>query len=117
MRAARNYIICLLYDASRVHNSGSTIPIRIQLCDNARVNVSSSSLIVHVAGVRLVSLTTAGTIASAGNANPDSDFRLVGWPLSYLFNLKTTGLGKGTYELLFTVGSESTLYTAPFQIR
>jgi hypothetical protein len=31
--------------------------------------------------------------------------------------LKTTGLARGTYNLLFTVGTDPTVYSTPFQIR
>jgi hypothetical protein len=69
---------------------------------------------VHAVGVRLVSAAAAKTTAMAGMSE---DFKLVGMPTSYMLNLKTTGFAKGSYELVFTIGSQSTLYTAPFQIR
>ena len=98
-----------------MHNSGSTIPIRILVSDSARANtnVSSASLNVHAVGVRLVS-AKAKTTAMAGMSE---DFKVVGMPTSYMLNLKTTGFAKGSYELVFTIGSQSALYTAPFQIR
>jgi hypothetical protein len=47
----------------------------------------------------------------------DADFRIVGFPNSYMLNLKTTGLARGTYNLLFTVGTDPVVYSTPFQIR
>jgi len=111
------YDTCLLYDASKVHKSGSTIPIKLQLCSASGENLSSEQLIVHAVGVSLVSSSTSGTPEDAGNANPDGDFRVVGPPVSYMFNLKTTGLSPGTYHLTFTAGGGPTEYVVPFQIR
>ncbi len=113
------YVVTLLYDSGKVHNSGSTIPIRIQVADSSRANanVSSASLNVHAVGVRLVSTTTVSTAKMVGIPGNSDDFKIVGYPTSYMLNLKTTGLAKGSYELVFTIGSASTLYAAPFQIR
>jgi hypothetical protein len=112
--APKNYVVSLLYDTGKVHNSGSTIPIRIQVSDSGRANVSSASLTVHAIGVRLASGTTARMMAIPGNSE---DFKVVGNPTSYMLNLKTTGLARGAYELVFNIGSDSTEYVAPFQIR
>ena len=79
--------------------------------------MSSASLVLHAEGVKLVTATIEGTPDDAGDANPDNDFRLVGPPSSYMFNLKTTDLGRGTYDLLFTVGDDPVPYTVRFQIR
>lgn len=35
----------------------------------------------------------------------------------YIFNLKTTGLATGVYQLGFYVGSDPTVYTVQFQIK
>jgi len=65
-------------------------------------------------------------IDDAGNANPDSDFRFdptLGTSGGYIFNLKTTGLTTGTYNLYFTAGfnAEQLLglpsFTFTFQVK
>jgi hypothetical protein len=91
--------------------------MKLQLCSATGENLSSAQVIVHAIGVSLVSSSTTGTPEDAGNANPDGDFRVVGPPVSYIFNLKTTGLVSGTYNLTFTAGGEPTEYMVPFQIR
>jgi hypothetical protein len=108
------YTVTLLYDSEKVHNSGSTIPIRIQVSDGSRASVSflSASLNVHAVGVRPVSATAKTAMLAMSE-----DFKVVGMPTSYMLNVKTTGFAKGSYELVFTIGSQSTLYTAPFQLR
>ena len=112
------YNVCVLSDTTKVHKSGSTIPLKLQLCSAAGDNLSSSQLSVHAVGVSQVSSATTGTPEDAGNANPDGDFRLVdGPPVSYMFNLKTTGLAPGTYHLTFTAGGGPVVYVVPFQLR
>ena len=46
-----------------------------------------------------------GLLDDSGNANPDFDSRYDAALEGYIFNLKTTGLTTGTYNLNFTVGS------------
>jgi hypothetical protein len=57
---------------------------------------------------------------SAGDAYPDNGFRFVstlGSGGGYIFNLKTTGLGMGTYNLQFTAGNDPTLHAAQFEVK
>ncbi|HZT40533.1 MAG TPA: hypothetical protein VFA07_00005, partial [Chthonomonadaceae bacterium] len=59
-------------------------------------------------------------LESAGDANPDNDFRFdctLGMAGGYIFNLKTTGLGTGTYNLNFTAGSDPTTHSVQFQVK
>ena len=112
--------ICLLYDPTRAHRSGSTIPIKLQLCD-ASGNLSSPNIVLIALNVQLVSSAAPGVVEDSGNANPDSNFRYdasLGGTGGYIFNLSTRGLATGTYNLNFkVVGSDPTIYTAPFQVR
>jgi hypothetical protein len=112
-----NYNLCPLYDSTKIYQSGSTIPIKVQLCDVSGSNVSSPAIVLHATGVHLVSTMTAGVLEDAGESNPDDDFRVVGPPTSYMFNLQTKGLVEGTYELAFTAGQDPTSYTVRFQLR
>jgi len=52
-----------------------------------------------------------------GNANPDGNFRYDAGLPGYIYNLKTTGLAGGTWELRFRVAGDPTEHGAGFQIR
>jgi hypothetical protein len=110
------YDVCLEYDPNKVHRAGSTIPVRLHLCNASGANVSGSPVIVNAVGLQRLTSATTGPVEDSGNANPDGNFRLVGGP-SYLFNLSTRGLVQGTYELLFTVTGDPVTHRARFQIR
>ena len=106
------YGVCLAYDPTRSVNSGATFPIKIYLCDVNGNDISSSGIIVHMTSVYMVS-GFSGAPGDAGNSNPDSDFRLdpgVGPSGGYMFNLKTTGLGGGTYGFTFTASNDPTTH-------
>jgi hypothetical protein len=114
------YSICNLYDPTKPVKGGSTIPIKLQVCDVSGTNLSQSSLVLHATSVVSVSASISGDVQDAGNANPDSDFRFdstLGGTGGYIFNLKTTGLTTGTYELRFVVGDDSSTYKAAFQVK
>jgi len=115
------YNVCLLYDPTKAVKSGATIPLKLYLCDSTGSDLSSSSVIVHATSLVQVSTNTTDTIVTAGDANPDNDFRFdatLGPSGGYIFNLKTTGLAAGTYNLSFTAGSDLTFtYTLQFQVK
>src|SRR2546423_10225079 len=69
------YNVCLLYDTTHAQKAGSTVPIRLQLCDADGKNVSTAG--VAVTAVRLVMVSTGASfvVDDAGNANPDGNFR------------------------------------------
>lgn len=107
--------VCLLYDPTKAVKSGAAYPIKIQLCDSNGNNVSSESTVVHAVGVGQVSSSSYGEVITAGNANPDNDFRFSDG--AYILNLKTTGLSTGVYNLYFTAGSDPVLHTVQFQVK
>jgi sugar lactone lactonase YvrE len=116
---AQQYKVSLLYDATKPVKSGSTLPIKLQLLGMSGNNVSSSSITLHAINVTQVSTSITGSVQDAGNANPDDDFRFdstIGGG-EYIFNLSTKGLPTGTYNLNFVVTGDSSVYTAPFQVR
>jgi hypothetical protein len=67
--------------------------------------------------VTQVSTNAPGTLSDAGNSNPDFDFRYDATLGGYVFNLKTSGFGMGTYALGFTAGSDPAVHTTTFQIK
>ena len=110
----------MLYDPTKAVKSGSTIPIKLQLCDGSGNDLSSSSITLHATGVIQTSTSISGPVEDAGNANPDNDFRFdatLGTTGAYIFNLKTNGLTTGTYNLNFTVTGDSFVYSAAFQVK
>lgn len=112
--------ICLLYDPSKAVKSGATIPIKIQLCDSNRNNISSASIVVNATGLVRVSTNTSSDVQDSGNANPDSNFRFdagLGGTGGYIFNLKTSALLSGTYQLSFTASNSSVTYKVEFQVK
>ena len=110
-----SFKICALYDQTRVHRAGSTVPIRLQLCDAADNNVSSASIVVTATAVTQVSSSTAGVLEDSGESNPDDQFRFAGD--AYVFNLQTTGFNTGTYELTFTATGDPNPHTVQIQVR
>jgi uncharacterized protein YegL len=110
-----NYGICALYDTERPKKAGSTIPIKLNVCTADGTNISSPDIVLHAVSLTKLSNSVDGPPEDPGNSQPDLDFRFTGG--SYHFNLKTTGLGKGTYTLNFTVGGAPTIYKTRFEIK
>jgi len=110
-----SFNICLLYDPNKAVKSGAAYPIKIQLCDANGNNLSSAEIVVHAVKVQQISTASDGDVITAGNANTDNDFRFEDG--SYVLNLKTAGLGTGTYKLYFTAGNDPTLHSVGFQVK
>jgi hypothetical protein len=111
------YGVCLDFDNSKVKKAGSVVPIRLMLCDSDANNVSSDGISLAATSLVRISSGTSGEIDpdSAGNANPDGDFRFAGD--RYVYNLGTKGMPQGTWQLSFVVnGSESPNYRVEFQL-
>ena len=114
------YAICPDYDTERAYRSGSTLPVRLRLCDAAGANASSATVGLHVTGLVRISSDTSAPVADAGRANPDSDFRHTGDSgpnAGYIYNLSLSGLAQGTYELRFVAAGDPTTHAARFQVR
>jgi len=111
------YDVCVLYDQNVTRRSGSTIPIKLKLCDVTRRNVSSWSVALTAQSVTRISDLADAPIDDAGNANPDANFRYDGGLGGYIFNLKTTGLVTGTYALEFSVAGDPVRHRVQFKVR
>ena len=115
-----SYGICPLYDQSKAHKSGSTIPIKLQLCDNSGNNVSAPNISVVATAITLASTNAPGVLSDSGNANPDFNFRYssdIGSSGGYVFNLSSRGYGVGTYNLHFRAGNDPVTHTVQFQVK
>jgi hypothetical protein len=90
------------------HESGSTIPVKIRVCNAAGRSIGAKSL-----AVKAVSVSPTGTLAS--NSNPGNLFRLDDG--SYQYNLSTKGYAAGNYTLDYMIGNDPTVYHYAFTIR
>ncbi len=111
------YGVQVLFDQTKAHKSGSTVPIKIRLVDANGANVSSETTVLRAVSVIQTGSQASPILDDAGNANPDYDFRYDQSSDGYIFNLKTTGYGTGTYQLNFIAGNSSTVYSVGFQVR
>jgi hypothetical protein len=112
--------VCALFDQTKAHKSGSTVPIKLQVCDAQGVNYSSVSRTLVATSLILLATSAPGVLEDPGNANPDNQFRFdadAGPGGGYIFNLKTTGLAQGTYGLVFTISGDATTHMVQFQVR
>jgi probable HAF family extracellular repeat protein len=113
------YNLCLLYDPNRAVPRGSTMSIKLQLCDANRSNLSSPGIVLNVQGVSPVSPATAGGTDSL-SATVDGSFRYdptLGGSGGYIYNVTTKGLSGGTYAVRFTAGSDGYVYAARFKVK
>jgi alpha-tubulin suppressor-like RCC1 family protein len=114
------YGICALYDQTKTHVSGSTIPVKLAICDAFGNDVSNSAIVVTANGLIEISTNASGTLDSSGSANPDNNFRFdasLGSSGGYIFNFSTRGLTTGTYALIFSVTGDPITHSVQFAIR
>jgi hypothetical protein len=95
---------------SRGHESGSTLPVKLRVCDAQGRNISSRSL-----AVKAVSVSPTGSLNDSGKSNPGYLFRLDDG--RYQFNLSTKGFTAGNYTLDYTIGNDPTIHHYAFTIR
>lgn len=115
-----SFHVCLLYDPLIARKSGTTYPIKLQLCDANGQNLSSPSIAVHAVSVTQASTNAPGPLDDTGNANPDFDFRYdatLDGTGGYIFNLSLRGAPTGTYNLNFRAGTDPALHSAPFAVK
>lgn len=112
------YDVCLLYDPAKPKKAGSVAPIKLQLCDGAGTNLSGPSLVLNVVNLAWIDGDPSTASAEdAGQANPGDDFRYDADLAGYIFNLDTSGLGSGTWEVQFTVNGGQHVYDATFDVK
>ena len=110
-----SYRVCVQFDQSKAYKSGSTVPIKLQLCDAGGNNRSMAATTLTAMSAWMVSNMAPGPLDDSGQANPDLQFRLAGD--SYIFNLSLKGYATGTYVLGFTASGDSTQHTVMFQVK
>ncbi len=116
-----DYLLCVLYDQTKAHKRGATIPLKLQLCDASGTNRSSEAIVLHAASLAKLDDTSSGLVEDAGHANPGDDFRYdpaLGGTGGYIFNKSTDALATGTWKLSFTVaGVAHQTYFVLFDVR
>jgi hypothetical protein len=116
-----NYNLCVLYDQTKAHKSGSTVPIKLQLCDVNGMNYSASSIVLMALGLNKLDGNVSSSVEDSGNANPDYNFRYdpaLGGTGGYIYNLSTKGLTSGTWKAPFAVdGVASSGYSVEFDVK
>jgi hypothetical protein len=107
--------VCVLFDQSKAVKSGAVKPIKVQLCDEAGVNISAPGLVLHTVGLQRMDGTASSQVEDTGNSNPDYDFRYSDG--AYIFNLDTDGLASGTWHLKFVVNGGIHVYRVAFDVK
>jgi large repetitive protein len=115
------YATTLLGDYSKPKESGSTLPVKLEVTDYNGVNLSSPDLAVKAVGIAPAGSSVPTMPAQdAGKSNPGGPFRNVSD--GYIFNLKLVdamgnGLAAGDYTLFYTIGDDPTLHTFSFSVK
>jgi hypothetical protein len=112
-----SYNICLLYDPTKAKKSGSTLPVKIQICGADGTNLSSPAITVQAQSVTMVSTNAPAPLDDSGNANPDFDFRYDPGLAGYIYNLSLKGISTGTYNLNLMVSGDPVPHSVPFQVK
>jgi hypothetical protein len=107
------YRVCTLTDLSRAAQSGSTVPITVQMCGSDGTPLANAApVVVHAVSV------DSGPATAAGNSQPGNNFRYdATGGGTYQYNLKTTGLASGSHQFAFTVGADPTTHTLTVLIK
>jgi hypothetical protein len=103
------YAVKLLYDPTKVNNSGATVPIKLQLLNSAGNDVSASGTTVTVAA-----LSPSPTPGAAPSGS--FSFSSLDQGPGYQLDVKTTSYPPGTYALSFTASGDPTAHTAEFVV-
>jgi hypothetical protein len=113
-----SYNVCSPDNGSRAVKSGATLPVKLTLCTLGGQDLSAAGIVVTAVQIQQYGATFA--VGAAGNANPGNVFRFdasMGTTGGYIFNMKTSGLVAGSYQLLFAVSGDPAMHSLPFQIK
>jgi hypothetical protein len=112
------YNVCPQYDPLQAHQPGSTIPLRVVLCDVSGNAVSAPNTVLAATGISSADGLTVLPAAASGNANPGNTFRFSGGVYVYNLSLRNAAVPSGAWKLLFTVnGVASPAYALIFNVR
>ena len=111
-----SYRIALKYDTTKQWNSGTTVPIKVELDDYYGKDVSDKSIVVTATAVTNTGTGATLVPTSPGTTNQNLVF-FVSPTKGYQYNLKTVGYSTGSYTLDFVAGLDPLSHHAPFVIR
>jgi len=119
--ASKGVRVSALFDSTKAHKAGSTVPLKLQILGSGGANVSSATLPLRVRKLTRITGCSTAAVIDSGNANPYSTFRYdasIGGSGGYIFNLSTKGLAPGRYSLSFYLGSDRRfVYSVAFEVR
>jgi hypothetical protein len=111
------FAVCALYDQTKAHKAGSTVPIKLQLCDANGANKSTAGIVVNATGLTKVDSSASSVVDTSSSTTSDRDFRYDASLGGYIYNLKTTGLSTGTWAVTFTATGDGVSHTVLFDVR
>ena len=106
-----------LYDETSPAKAGRAIPVKVQVTDGSRRNLSSPGMTLRAASLRHATTGATAVPTSAGNANPGGVFRYEASLEGYIYNLKTAGLAPGPWVLGVTVNGAQSVHELRVHIR
>jgi YVTN family beta-propeller protein len=108
------YNIVALFDQTKAHNSGSTIPVKLRIVDASGANQSNQSIVLTALRVEPGNLAAA----SPGNSNLGNVFAFDSSSQSYQYNLKSEKTwAAGTYRLVFSIAGDPVERSVTFVIK
>jgi hypothetical protein len=110
----------LLYQPGESVKKGATAHIKIQLSGADGRNVSSFGHVLRVTGVSTALQRAADVTPLSRDSNPEEYFRYdagLGGSGGYAYDLNTSGLEPGSYNLHFRVGNDPQTHAVPFKVK
>lgn len=110
--------VSVLFDQTKAHRAGSTVPVKVALLNKTNVNISSTSIPLTVKNLIRVGANSTSPVIDAGQANADGTFRYDERLRGYIFNLSTKGLQPGRWVLSFYAGLDRSFeYLISFEVK
>jgi hypothetical protein len=104
------YAVQALFDTSKAHHPGSTIPIKLEITDASGNPIGD----LEVTPVSLVNAQGQSFPLLHRGLDNDNDFKQTG--SKYQYNLDSDGFTPGTYTLFVQVGNDPVLHSVTFVI-
>jgi hypothetical protein len=111
------YAVCPITELTKLVSPGSTLSLKLSLCDANNLNVSDRQIGLVSVEVRPVSPDASVSPAFVLGGKRDEWKYTGAHGGSYSQNLSTKGLTGGTYELRFAVEGDPVMHTLAFQLR
>jgi hypothetical protein len=111
------YIICPLFDQEKQHKAGSTVVIKIEVCDANGTNLSSFDL--HLTADSVVNSDTGDEqpAQAPGQSNKWNRFCYNPETQAYTYDLKSKGFSRGTWNLIVSIEGDPNTYLVTFKVK